>query len=122
MQVKFDSITYCTKEPEQLRDFYINALGCENLPELSEPPGFCMVQAGVCKLIFQQLSKDPFEHQRNGLLEIGMEVSDIKQARENILACGGSILNEEQQMAWGQAFTASDPAGNPINIYKFSHH
>ncbi len=121
MRVKFDSITYATNAPEQLRDFYVNALNCENLPELSEPPGFCIVQTSACKLIFQQLAGNEVGMQKPAMLEIGMEVSDIQLARQNILANGGSIINDEQQMGWGQAFTAADPEGNPINIYKFSH-
>jgi predicted enzyme related to lactoylglutathione lyase len=121
MEIRFDSITYGTQSPERMRDFYVNALSCKNMPELSEPPGFCIVQTSACKLIFQQMAEPQTAGQKSALLEIGMEVSDVQLAKANVLINGGSIVNDEQQMGWGDAFTAADPDGNSINIYKFSN-
>ncbi|HVZ56243.1 MAG TPA: VOC family protein [Chitinophagaceae bacterium] len=118
MQAKLNNITLPVKSPQQIRDFYVNVFGLKELEYTSRTPGFFMLDGNGCTLTIQDAEAIGQSTGSAGV-ELGFEVDDVPSFVPRIMNYGGVILSENQQMGWGQAFTAADPEGHVMNIFKF---
>lgn len=108
------NLTLTVRDPAASRDFYQSVFGLPDAERAS--PGFVMLDAGGVTLIFQPLDASGAEAQPGGA-ELGFVVPDVAQAREMLVAAGGTV-GELQRMGWGEAFDARDPDGHALTVYR----
>jgi predicted enzyme related to lactoylglutathione lyase len=118
MEAKLSNINLPVHNPRKVRDFYMQAFDLKEIEYASEPPGFFMLNANGCTITIQDAEAIGQSTGTVGI-ELGFEVEDVPSYVGRIRQAGGGILKEEQQMSWGQAFTAADPEGHVINIFRF---
>ncbi len=118
MKTRLESINLLAKRPGKLRDFYVNGLGLAELEKISKPPGFFMINGNGCNITIQDADAVGSQPGKAGI-EIGIESDNLIELSRSIVSHGGKIINDSQQMGWGEAFTAEDPEGHVINAYNF---
>lgn len=118
MQAKLNNITMPVKNPKSIRDFYVNAFDLKEVEARSQPPDFFMLDGNGCTITIQDANAI---NQSTGTVgvELGFEVENVQSYIPRIKQSGGGIIKQEQQMGWGQAFTAVDPEGHVVNVFKF---
>lgn len=120
MKAKLDNIILMANSPRKLRDFYVNVLGLQELGYLSHPPKMYMLDCKGCTLCIQESNENSSSSGKERV-ELGFEVEDVDDLFKKIKNSEGRIISDEQQMGWGFAFSAADPEGHLINIYKFEN-
>ncbi len=119
MNTVLDSINLFAVNPVALSQFYHTVFGLQVDVERSHADGFFLLKGGGCNLLIQDAKKVGGEPGVTGF-ELGFRVDNLKGLSELVAKNGGRILNDEQQMGWGQAITIADPEGHAINVYSFS--
>lgn len=120
MRAKLDNINLSAKSPKQLRDFYVSVIGLQELEYISQPPELYMIDCKGCTLSIRDSANQQHNPGVEGV-ELGFEVDDIDALYNKIKHSTGHIVSEEIQTQWGLAFTAADPEGHRLNIYRFSN-
>ncbi len=118
MEAKLSNINLPVHNPQKIRDFYAQVFDLKELEYASEPPGFFMLDANACTITIQDADAIGQSTGTVGV-ELGFEVEDVPSYINRIKNAGGGILKEQQQMSWGVAFTAADPEGHIVNVFKF---
>ncbi len=105
------------KNSERLRDFYVTVFGLKENEQRSHPPGFFMIEGGRgCNLLIMDAVGSDTETGSKGF-ELGLEVNSLDGLEKNVTEAGGSIVQNKQQMKWGNAIIVADPEGHYINAY-----
>lgn len=120
METTLQSISLPAKNARGLRDFYVQAFGLKENEKRSHPPGFFMIEGGKgCNLLIMDAEGSETKAGNIGF-ELGMEVSSLDQLVEKVIAAGGRLIKNTQQMKWGTALLLEDPEGHSINAYMFN--
>jgi predicted enzyme related to lactoylglutathione lyase len=106
-----------SKDPAKLSDFYekVFAWKIEHFPEMNyrvvEPGG----QGGINGGIMQPKHEEPWP----GNMTFYIDVDDLADYRKRIIAAGGKILVEEQEVPGMGAFSLfTDPEGRMMGLWK----
>lgn len=119
MKTALDSINLFSSVPEKLKQFYIDVFGLRENAERSHPPGFFLLEGqGGSNLLIQKADLVDGTVGHSGF-ELGFEMQTISGVGVRAMAAGGSIVNDTQQMGWGDAITVADPEGHRVNAYVF---
>ena len=119
MKAKVDSINVFSAMPMALMQFYCDVFGLLANDERSHAPDFYLLEGeGGCNVLLQQAELVGGQVGYEGF-ELGFALNSIEGLGERVVAAGGSIVNDSQQMGWGKAITVADPEGHRINAYVF---
>lgn len=119
MKAKVDSINLFSVVPTALKQFYCDVFGLVANDNRSHAPSFFLLEGdGGCNVLLQQAEFVGGQVGYEGF-ELGFELLSIEGLGERVVAAGGSIVNDSQQMGWGKAITVADPEGHRINAYVF---
>lgn len=95
----------------------MEGLGLEEIPELSTPPSFILLQAGGCTLTLQDKTAPGYSDQGGESIELGFAVGDV-EATAGQLQGFGVLVGPLQQIGGGIGFEARDPDGHRLTIYR----
>lgn len=118
MQAKLNNITMPVKDPKKIRDFYVNTFDLKELESFSDAGDFYMLDGNGCTITIQDANAIGQSTGTVGV-ELGFEVEEVESYIPKIKQNGGGIIKQEQQMGWGNAFTAVDPEGHVVNVFRF---
>ena len=106
-----------SKDPAKLSDFYekVFAWKIEHFPEMNYRVVETGGQGGINGGIMQPKHEEPWP----GNMTFYIDVDDLADYRKRIIAAGGKILVEEQEVLGMGAFSLfTDPEGRMMGLWK----
>jgi len=106
-----------SKDPAKLSDFYekVFAWKIEHFPEINYRVVETGGQGGINGGIMQPKHEEPWP----GNMTFYIDVDDLADYRKRIIAAGGKILVEEQEVPGMGAFSLfTDPEGRMMGLWK----
>ncbi len=106
-----------SKDPAKLSDFYekVFAWKIEHFPEMNYRVVETGGQGGINGGIMQPKHEEPWP----GNMTFYIDVDDLADYRKRIIAAGGKILVEEQEVPGMGAFSLfTDPEGRMMGLWK----
>ena len=106
-----------SKDPAKLSDFYekVFAWKIQHFPEMNYRVVETGGQGGINGGIMQPKHEEPWP----GNMTFYIDVDDLADYRKRIIAAGGKILVEEQEMPGMGAFSLfTDPEGRMMGLWK----
>lgn len=99
--------------------FYASLLGREPL-EASETFAIFRLESGASLGFWSRHTVEPRPGAGAGGSEMAFHVEDVDAVFRDWSARGLTILQEPTEMDFGRSFTARDPDGHPLRVYKMS--
>ena len=106
-----------SQDPEKVSAFYENIFGwrVQHMPEMNYRLVETGGEGGINGGIFKPMHERPWP----GNMTLYIHVDDLAAYRERIVAAGGEILIEEQEVPSMGAFTLfTDPDGRMMGLWK----
>jgi predicted enzyme related to lactoylglutathione lyase len=119
--VNLSIVTLYVQDMDRARQFYTQVVGIPEFEPFSSPMFVTLRPAVGSMLALQHVSTVPADQLKPaGGVELNFEVEHVDQVFAEWQAAGVKMISSPQDKPFGRVFTAQDPDGNLLSVYRLA--